>query len=184
MKYIKIFLCFLFLLPLNTFANELEIIYDCPKQINANEEFSCKIVGNTKLKVSGIEYEFSLPEDISFIRFEKDDIWEGDEENNLIIIYGLQDQTDKFPIGTVYLSSNKVLNNINVKTKYLVFSDDKYEDHIVVDKDNNLNVNEVKINSKKEPDKPNIFIICVIIILIILMIIGITIYIIKRRKKE
>ncbi len=183
MKYIIVVFLSLFLLPLNIKASELEIKYHCPNQIKANEEFTCEIIGDTTLKVSGLEYQFKLPEYISLVRFEKDKTWEGDEESNLIILYGLEDKTGNFPIGKMFLKATKDITSFDVKTEYLVFSDNNYVDHIVVSKDKSDNVNEVKREDKKKSDRiPRIQTYAIIIVLV-LIVLSLSIYL-KRRKKE
>ena len=112
MKYMK-FLLILFLLPLSVFADEdeMKIKFECPDEIKVKEQFSCQIKGLTDNLVSGIEYEFKLPSNLKFVSFEKDNSWEGDEENNLIILYGLEDKTQEFNIGKIVLIANEEIGS-------------------------------------------------------------------------
>lgn len=182
MKYIKLLLLILFLLPLNIFANELDIRYECPEKIKSNEQFTCQVKGVTNLKVSGLEYEFKIPNYLTFINFEKNHTWEGGEENNLIILYGLEDKTNEFILGKMTLLSKETINNVDIETNYLVFSDENYEDHIVIDRKQLDDVKEVKIKEKKDVNKSNKIVVCVIIIIIALTIILLLLK--KRRRKK
>ncbi|MCX4365293.1 MAG: hypothetical protein OSJ70_05930 [Bacilli bacterium] len=183
MKYMK-FLLILFLLPLSVFADEdeMKIKFECPDEIKVKEQFSCQIKGLTDNLVSGIEYEFKLPSNLKFVSFEKDNSWEGDEENNLIILYGLEDKTQEFNIGKIVLIANEEIDELNIATEYLAFSDEKYQDHIVVKRDQIKNVNEMK--SKEKKDNNSIYGIVVYAIIIIIVVAIILLLIKRRRKKE
>lgn len=181
MKYIKILLLTLFLLPLNIFAKELDIKYECPNKIKKNEQFTCEVKGITEFKVSGLEYEFKLSDNLKLVNFEKDDVWEGGEENNLIILYGLEDRSNEFSLGKITFMAKENIDEVNIETKYLVFSDENYEDHIVNNRDSSKDVKEVKRKEKKYVNKSNKIIVCVIIIIIAVIVI---LFLLKKRRRK
>lgn len=177
-KYI-IFIMFFVLFPLSISAQELDLILECPNNIAKNEEFKCSLKAKTKLKVSAIEYEFDVPEDITYTKFEKNKIWEGDEENNLILLYTDENKTGTFDIGDLYFTASKDINEVKLNTLYLLFCDEEFNDHLVIKKEEN--VKKVKRDNKKETNKRIEVILCVIIVLII----GtIAFLVFRRRKKE
>lgn len=181
MKYIKLILLSLFLLPLNIYADELDIKFECPNEIILNKQFICQLKGVTTSKVSGLEYEFELPKGLNLVNFEKDTDWEGGEENNLIILYGLEDKTREFSLGKITLIANENIDEVNIKTKYLVFSDENYEDHIIVQREAPNDVNEVKRKEKKDVNKSNKIVVCVIIIIIVVTVI---LFLLKKRRRK
>lgn len=176
-KYIYIIFLFV-LFPLSISAQELELSLECPKEIQKNEEFRCTLKGSTKHSISAIEYEFEVPDNIEYNKFEKDSTWEGDEENHLILLYTDENKTGTFSIGEMYFITNKDIDEVKLSTSYLLFCDEDFNDHIVVKKEEN--VKKVKRNEEKKINK----ISNILLYAIILLIIGVITFLVFRRRKN
>lgn len=126
----------IFLFPLSVFATKQEdIIVNCPKNIKKDEQFTCEILGTAPYKVCAVEYEYTLPDYIKKIDFKVDEYWQGEEENNLAILYTDENKESPYRIGKITLISSKDLEKLDITTKYLLLGDDDYNEHIIVSRD-------------------------------------------------
>lgn len=176
----KLLLLLLLLFPLSANAEEGQVLVNCPEEVKANEEFVCEITGYSPYEVNGIDYRFELPNGIEKVNFEVDPIWEGYEEDNILLIYTDTNKIGNFNIGKITLKSVSDLDEISLSTTKLQFSDETFETHDIVVED----VNNVENNTENEEVKNNNFILYVIIVLVIIIAIAIMIVIIKMVVKK
>lgn len=152
-KYIFIII-FSFLL----FSKEVKalenIIVDCQKE---QEYTICQIKGKSSYEVSAIEYRFSLPDNIKKIEFKIDESWEGDEQDNLVMLYTDENKKETFSIGTIKLNGSKEISSKDIKLENLIFYDADFQEHII------KNVNKEKNNNNSKKTSNNIIKYCVII---------------------
>lgn len=181
MKKYMLFILLFVLFPLCVSAEELDLILKCPDRIKKNEEFKCELTCSSNAIVSALEYEFEVPQNVIYHKFEKDSIWEGDEEDNLILLYTAENKTGIFPIGEMYFTAKEDISKLSLNTSYLLFCDEEFNDHIIVNRkeENKDDVKEVKNKDKKEVKKRSYIILYVII----LMIMGALAYLMLQRRK-
>ena len=175
-----IYLLLIILLPLAVNAEGVNV--KCPDKINDNEDFECIITGEATYKVSAIEYEFSLPDYIKKISFEVDPIWQGDEEDNLVLLYTDENKESPFNLGVLTLNSSKDTDKVDIKTEYLLFGDDDYNDHRLVEKKDDVK-DAVKEDKEENNKKKNNSIYVIIVIAIIVIVVLAFIFIFLKRRK-
>ena len=173
-----IYLLLIILLPLAVNAEGVNV--KCPDKINANEDFECIITGDAPYKVSAIEYEFSLPDYIKKVSFEVDPIWQGDEEDNLVLLYTDENKESPFNLGVLTLNSSKDTDKVDIKTEYLLFGDDDYGEHRLVEEKEESKKQEKEENKDNKKDSNYIYII--IVVVSILIILAFIFIFLKRRK--
>lgn len=168
--------------PTSTSAIDNGVKIECPSNIQKGEEFFCDITGHSDYEVSALEYEFVLPNYVEKKGFKVSEIWQGDEEDNLVLLYTDENKKNDFAIATIYLKANSDIKQVNIDTKWLLFGDGDFNDHILIDKKND--VNELQEKSKIKKNKDNNSEICVIISLIVVIFLSITSYIIHRKENK
>lgn len=158
----------LIVLPSIVYAEE-NIKVECN---NGEEYIECEVSAFSDYEVSALEYGFSLSSGINKIRFDVDESWQGNETDNLVLVYTDINKIGEFKIGTLYLENNSDINDEDIVLEKLIFYDSDFEEHIISSVKNEEN------NVEKDKNN-NIIIICYVIISI-----GIIILIIYRIIKK
>ncbi|MCR4581878.1 MAG: hypothetical protein K5666_05185 [Bacilli bacterium] len=155
--------------PIVGYADSEYINLECPSY-SIGDTIECDLYTNVNYAIAAIEYDYSLPEQVSFIEFNKDDVWEGEQVGNIIYLYTSDLQIGKVHLGKIKIKINDSINNIDIKSNNLVYTDENFNDK-------KIDVNQLeKIEVKK-----NYNIYYVIIIIGIILIVSILLII--RRKK-
>lgn len=177
-----LFISLLLYFPIMVSALEEGININCPNNIVSNQEFKCELVGYSSYEVSGLDYSFSLPDDVELIEFIVDKSWLGEEYNHRIALYTGDNKSGEFPIGEFVLKTKKDFNQENIKTKELLFVNEKFEDCYIV----RNGVKELKSKeNKSELKKSNIIkYVIILLIVVILVIIFVIIKVKIKHKKE
>lgn len=183
MKKFSLLIIMFFLFPFTILASELDIKIECPDTILKDEEFTCDIKGISEYNISAIEYEFKLSDDLTKIKFDKAPIWEGDEKDNLLILYTDENKTGEFTLGSITLKSTKNIKKVEITTEWLLFGDENFKDHVVINNKLSENVKEVESNTKKERAPIIKFVVYAIIIIVVVLAVILFLYI-KLHKKD
>lgn len=115
---------------------------NCPKEIEANSEFSCQLSGYTDKGVTSLDIRVITSGDIKYLGFTKDSYWGGDGENGRIALYGADILYNNFNIGIIKFKNTGGSNN-NISLSNISFYDGN-DEKVAVD-DISLNVGIKKI---------------------------------------
>lgn len=160
MDFRKLIILLLLFIPFtNVYALEA-ITVDCNKE---KKIYVCKIEGNFDYEISAIDFHYSLPDYAKLEDFKIDPLWLGSADNNWLSVYASNDFYESFPIMELSISSNKKINNEDIKITDILVYDKKFQEHKV-----KLDVKQTK---KRQPSII-IDIICVIIILTIIIVLS------------
>ena len=148
----KIFFLYILIIifPLNVYADTISI--DCPKNINANTEFTCTIKGNTNAKINALSSQVKLSSNLSFIGFIPANVWNGDGADGNIDLYTDEDQENTFDIGTLKLKTNDA-NPADISIVSTAFYDES--DKEIVVPTNKIIINEAKPAENKPSQNTN-----------------------------
>lgn len=160
-EYLIVIIISFVLFP-NTLKAEENLDIKCQKN---NEYTECQISGKSNYEVSAIEYRFSLSNDIEKIEFTVDESWQGDEEDNLVLLYTDNNKKGDLKIGTIYLKSDNNISSKDIITESLIYYDADFQSHVINSVNNEAN------KDNKEKNSNNILMYCVIIIIGILVLI-------------
>lgn len=117
---------------------------NCPKEIEANSEFSCQLSGYTDKGVTSLDIRVITSGDIKYLGFTKDSYWGGDGENGRIALYGADILYNNFNIGIIKFKNTGGSNN-NISLSNISFYDGN-DEKVAVD-DISLNVGIKEINN-------------------------------------
>lgn len=100
--------------PIIVNASKIDLICD---EIILSNSFSCTLVGYSDKNISSLSATVSQDNDVSFLSFSKNSLWQGDGEDGKIDLYTDKDITGNFDIGTlkfniVDLNKDSVIINI------------------------------------------------------------------------
>ena len=174
MKKKTIFIILLILFPLPIFADN-RINIECPSEYKKNDVIECNIMVESDYEVSAIDFKYSLSSNIVLEQFDVDDIWQGTNDNNEVMIYTDVNKIGIMNIGVIKLKINDN-NKFHLTTEYLSFFDKKFEENIIID-NNNVNTNKNEGETIKPDNKYDIIIL--IIVVFVLLIISFMIF--KKR---
>lgn len=117
---------------------------NCPKEIEANSEFSCQLSGYTDKGVTSLDIRVITSGDIKYLGFTKDSYWGGDGEDGRIALYGADILYNNFNIGIIKFKNTGGSNN-NISLSNISFYDGN-DEKVAVD-DISLNVGIKEINN-------------------------------------
>lgn len=100
----KAYILFIMFLAVPTMCRAAEdgrLFISC-SNIKSDNTVDCSITGSTSSKITSIDAEFSLSDNLSVVSFTPADKWEGnDVSNNKITVFNEDDVTGDFAIGTL-----------------------------------------------------------------------------------
>lgn len=115
---------------------------NCPKEIEANSEFSCQLSGYTDKGVTSLDIRVITSGDIKYLGFTKDSYWGGDGENGRIALYGADILYNNFNIGIIKFKNTGGSNN-NISLSNISFYDGNDEKVAVDDISLNVGIKEI-----------------------------------------
>lgn len=115
---------------------------NCPKEIEANSEFSCQLSGYTDKGVTSLDIRVITSGDIKYLGFTKDSYWGGDGENSRIALYGADILYNNFNIGIIKFKNTGGSNN-NISLSNISFYDGNDEKVAVDDISLNVGIKEI-----------------------------------------
>lgn len=115
---------------------------NCPKEIEANSEFSCQLSGYTDKGVTSLDIKVITSGDIKYLGFTKDSYWGGDGENGRIALYGADILYNNFNIGIIKFKNTGGSNN-NISLSNISFYDGNDEKVAVDDISLNVGIKEI-----------------------------------------
>lgn len=115
---------------------------NCPKEIEANNEFSCQLSGYTDKGVTSLDIRVITSGDIKYLGFTKDSYWGGDGENGRIALYGADILYNNFNIGIIKFKNTGESNN-NISLSNISFYDGNDEKVAVDDISLNVGIKEI-----------------------------------------
>lgn len=115
---------------------------NCPKEIEANSEFSCQLSGYTDKGVTSLDIRVITSGDIKYLGFTKDSYWGGDGENGRIALYGTDILYNNFNIGIIKFKNTGGSNN-NISLSNISFYDGNDEKVAVDDISLNVGIKEI-----------------------------------------
>lgn len=115
---------------------------NCPKEIEANSEFSCQLSGYTDKEVTSLDIRVITSGDIKYLGFTKDSYWGGDGENGRIALYGADILYNNFNIGIIKFKNTGGSNN-NISLSNISFYDGNDEKVAVDDISLNVRIKEI-----------------------------------------
>lgn len=115
---------------------------NCPKEIEANSEFSCQLSGYTDKGVTSLDIRVITSGDIKYLGFTKDSYWGGDGENGRIALYGADILYNNFNIGIIKFKNTGGSNN-NISLSNISFYDGNDEKVAVDDISLNVRIKEI-----------------------------------------
>lgn len=144
MKQKIIFAVLILLFPLIVYADEIKL--DCPESITPKSEFTCKITGNSSMKITGISAKVSINDSLKLTTVITDKMWQGDGKDGDIQIYIDPEVTGTFNIGTIKLKSTDSDNNILIDS--IIFYDEDVKAHQIKSVSANIKIDK-NAESKK-----------------------------------
>lgn len=115
---------------------------NCPKEIEANSEFSCQLSGYTDKGVTSLDIRVITSGDIKYLGFTKDSYWGGDGEDARIALYGADILYNNFNIGIIKFKNTGGSNN-NISLSNISFYDGNDEKVAVDDISLNVGIKEI-----------------------------------------
>ena len=115
---------------------------NCPKEIEANSEFSCQLSGYTDKGATSLDIRVITSGDIKYLGFTKDSYWGGDGENGRIALYGADILYNNFNIGIIKFKNTGGSNN-NISLSNISFYDGNDEKVAVDDISLNVGIKEI-----------------------------------------
>ncbi len=108
------------------------LILDCDqKKLQSGKDLTCTIYGYQKeYEVSALTTTVEVSDNLEIAKITPDKSFEGDGENDILMLYTDKNKKDKFPIATVVISvKNNNQNKATIKLKDNTFFDETFKEH-------------------------------------------------------
>lgn len=123
---------------------ENRLILDCPKKVNSNSNVTCTLSGYSDSNVSSLSTKLNLSNNLEFVSFTTNSIWQGGMNNGKIDVYTDNNKINQFTIGTVNIKVNESADSSkdeSLLTSGSVFYDDNFDDLIVKETSSTIAIN-------------------------------------------
>ena len=140
-KYNFILLIIVFFILPNDVNASSKLIIQCPDKGIINSSITCNLTGTSDKPISSLSAKISTKEDIEFISFTTNSIWEGNGDNGTIELYTDKNKTSPFEIGTITLKLGRTSNKIGtIIVSDIIYYDNNFKPINISDVSKNITI--------------------------------------------